>query len=889
MPLTPGTRIGPYEVVGSLGAGGMGEVYRARDSKLNREVALKVLPASVAADPERLARFRREAQVLAALNHPNIAHVHGFEDSGDVHALVMELVEGSTLADRIGRGPIPLVEALPIAKQIAEALETAHEQGIVHRDLKPANVKVREDGVVKVLDFGLAKALGTDPSGVSGGDPNNSPTLTAGATALGMIIGTAAYMAPEQAKGRTVDRRADIWAFGVVLFEMVTGRRGYEAEDISETLAAVLTREVDWAALPASTPRALKTLIKDCLVRDPKERLRDIGDARRELQRMISGGPEPAAEGIPADARAPQKGSRIPWIVAAAAILAAIASTWLALRPRIESTRPVTRSEVELKQFSGFIAVSADGTKAAYTVADGKAGIYIALRLLDQFEAKRIPGTENGAWPIFSPDGNWIAFGDTAGPKIKKIALAGGTATPIGDASLVNGGTWGPDDTIVFAGSKGLMKIPATGGKAEPVTTLDAAKKETGHNRPQFLPDGKHVLFTVTGAEGPQFAILDLASGKYQTIGKTSLNGKYLASGHLIYLRDRTLFAVPFDLAKTSVLGGEVPVAEGVSPGPQGGGDFAVSENGVLAYFAAGAEGAGTTLAWSDRTGKITQLPGQSTQQWGTGSLSADGRFVANVISTGTGNRDVWIFDVTRGIPTRLTTNGNFDYPTFSYDGKHVFVGGTLDSKTGVYRIPADSSGKPELLLTTPGTVQIGSVAPAGKSIVFTETAVDKPPRLMVVDIGADGKAGTARPLHEGATAVEVQGMISPDGRWIAYVSQEAGPPDVYVHAYPVAGAKIRISTNAAQRPRWSRDGRELFFWAGTPSTAFMAVDIPNGDASHPGTPRKLFEYLSGTTSDVTPDKNKFLLEMTSTSEGVRLALVTNWFEELKTRVPVKR
>ena len=295
MPLNPGTRIGSYEIVGILGAGGMGEVYRARDSKLNREVALKVLPAAVAADPERLARFRREAQVLAALNHPNIAHVHGFEDSGDTHALVMELVEGPTLFDRIAQGPLALTEALPIAKQIAEAMEAAHEQGIVHRDLKPANVKVREDGTVKVLDFGLAKALGPDSSGGSGADPTNSPTLTARSTQLGMIIGTAAYMSPEQAKGRQVDRRADIWAFGVVLFEMVTGKRGYEAEDISETLAAVLTREVDWKALPSDTPARLKALVRDCLVRDPKERLRDIGDARRELQRLIEGAPEATA------------------------------------------------------------------------------------------------------------------------------------------------------------------------------------------------------------------------------------------------------------------------------------------------------------------------------------------------------------------------------------------------------------------------------------------------------------------------------------------------------------------------------------------------------------------------------------------------------------------
>ena len=453
MPLEIGTRIGSYEIVGLLGAGGMGEVYRARDSKLNRDVALKVLPDSFSQDHERLARFKREAQVLAALNHPNIAHVHGFEDgtgqASDVHALVMELVDGHTLGERIAQGPIPLAEALPIAKQIASAMEAAHEQGIIHRDLKPANIKVKDDGTVKVLDFGLAKAMGQDSSPGGSAEVMNSPTLTARATELGVILGTAAYMAPEQAKGKPVDRRADIWAFGVVLFEMITGRRGYDAEDVSETLAAVLTREVDWTALPPSTPARMKALVKDCLVRDPKERLRDIGDARRELQRMIDGAldyavPGAAAAPAPAAPAVPAWQRMLPWAIAGLAVVAAIGASFLKQQPPATPAQ-VVRSQTMLADFSLFMAMSNDGTKVAYSVTGGPNTVNIALRRVDELEGKIVSGTGGGAWPLFSPDGQWIAFSELSGTKIRKVQIAGGTATTLG--------AWGPDDTFVFGGS----------------------------------------------------------------------------------------------------------------------------------------------------------------------------------------------------------------------------------------------------------------------------------------------------------------------------------------------------------------------------------------------------------------------------------------------------
>jgi Tol biopolymer transport system component len=900
MALSPGSRIGPYEIVGIIGSGGMGEVYRAHDPKLNRDVALKVLPATFGSDPERLARFRREAQVLAALNHPNIAHIHGFEDAsgqgalGDVHALVMELVEGPTLAERIAHGPLPPGEALPIAKQIAAAMEAAHEQGIIHRDLKPANIKVKDDGVVKVLDFGLAKAMGPDSSSGSSGEVMNSPTLTARATELGVILGTAAYMAPEQAKGRPVDRRADIWAFGVVLFEMLTGRRGYDAEDISETLAAVLTREVDWAALPASTPTRLKALVRDCLVRDPKERLRDIGDARRELQRIIDGVPDPIAPvtaGAPAAAPAPAWQRMLPWAIAAAAVVAAVVFASMSSKAPSTKTPQVVRSESALSDFSLLVAMSHDGTRVSYAQTGGPSTTALMIRRTNEFAAKPIAGTGNGLWPEFSPDGQWIAFSDVTGSTIRKIAVEGGAAVPLGEGTFARGASWGADEMIAFGGNKGLMKIPAAGGAATALTTLDAAKGEVAHIHPQYLPDGKHLLFTVITKSGdPQFALLDLASGAYKLIGRSGVNGKYVRSGHLVYVRAGTLFAVPFDLATQAITGGETPVVEGISQvGPDGTGDYAVSDEGLLVYFSAAANAQGTTLAWSDRNGKATPLPGQPTRSWGTGRLSPDGKFVANGITDGSNNRDMWIYDLQRGNLTRLTFGGTNDFPVWTRDSRRIFFFGVpTGGKPGIYTAPADASARPVLVAETAGGAQMDSMTADGRTLVYSLSRPDGPSRLMVLTLDATGKAGEAKPLHD-ATAAEFNGQISPDGKWIAYASMESGSLEVYVHAFPVGGARTRLSIDGGQRPRWSADGKELLFWAGQPGTRLMSASIPNGDASRATTPTLVFQTVVGTTWDVTPDSNKFLIELTSPTAGVRFATVTNWFEELNARVKPKK
>ena len=898
MSLPIGERIGSYEIVGLLGAGGMGEVYRARDSKLNREVALKVLPASFGQDAERLARFRREAQVLAALNHPNIAHVHGFEDgagqASDVHALVMELVEGPTLAERIAHGPLPLAEALPIAKQIAGAMEAAHEQGIIHRDLKPANIKVKEDGTVKVLDFGLAKAMSQDPSGSGSAEVMNSPTLTARATELGVILGTAAYMAPEQAKGRPVDRRADIWAFGVILFEMVTGRRGYEAEDVSETLAAVLTREVDWTALPTATPVRLKALVKDCLVRDPKERLRDIGDARRELQRMIDGVPDPGAPAASAAAvpAAPAWQRLLPWAIAGFAIIAAIAASFLN-RPAAGAVPQLVRSQSLLTDFSVFMTIANDGSKIAYSVAGGPQTVNVAVRRLDEFEGKLVPGTGNAAWPMFSPDGQWIVFSELSGTKIRKVPVGGGTPNTLGEGSFSRGATWGADDTIVFSGAKGLMKIPAAGGTATQVTTIDNAKGEIAHTRPQFLPDGRFLLFTVNGKDQnapQQFAVLDLAAGTYKMVGRGGLNGQYLRSGHLAYVRGGTLFAAPFDVKTQSITSSEVPVVENISlTGPEGTADYAVSDNGLLVYFASVGNQQGTTLAWADRAGRPTVLPGQATKLWGTGRLSFDGRFIANGISDTSGNRDIWIYDVTRGAPTRVTFGGTNDYPIWSRDSRRVYYGATRDGKSAIYAAPADGSGKPTLIASTPFAVTMESMTPDERTLVFSMPQAEGPPQLFSLTIDGAGKAGEPKPLHESVQNVESHGQVSPDGKWIAYVSMESGSPEVYLHGFPVAGARVRISPDGGARPRWSVDGKELFFWSGTPGTRLMSVTIPAGDARAATEPKLVFQRVVGTTFDVTTDRDKFLIELTANTDGSRLNFVTNWFEELNARAKPKK
>ena len=881
-----GKSLGPYAVRDKVGEGGMGQVYRAHDSKLGRDVALKVLPESFAIDPDRLARFHREAQVLASLNHPNIAHIYGFEDSGATHALVMELIEGPTLADRIEQGPVPLVEALAIARQIGSALEAAHEQGIVHRDLKPANVKIRPDGTVKVLDFGLAKAM--DPTSSSDLNVMNSPTLTQRATQLGMILGTAAYMAPEQARGKKVDRRADIWAFGVVLFEMLAGERAFKGEDVSDVLAAVLRQDIDWNALPKDTPLKVRRVLERCLERDPSRRLRDIGD----VWILMDVPDEPAAPAAPISA--PRTSAFWRWLPWSVAIVVAAASIAWGLSRRSEATpQLVTRSAQVVKELSLFVATSRDGTRIAYAVAGGQnSSAGIVLRMLDQFDGRVVPGTEGGAFPLFSPDGQWIAYGDLADQKIKKIPITGGTSIALCEGSLQSGGAWSDDGVIVFPSAKGLMRVSADGGVPEPLTTLDSSKGETGHVRPQFLPGGRRVLFTVTAQGDPQFAVRELDKPGYRIVTRGGANGQYVGSGHLTFVRGSTLFAIPFNPSRLEVTGGEVPVVENVSViGPSGTADYSVSASGVLAYFSSPASG-GTTLAWADRTGQTKVLPGPSRQSWGTGRLSPDGRLVANGITNERNGSDVWTFDVERGTLTRLTFGKSTDIndlPIWTPDGRRVIYSGNADGKWGLYAVPADASARPAQLFATEFRAVPRSVTPDGKTLIYSEPGPDKRQRLMMAALPLSGATAQPQPLHPEAAAAETDAQISPDGRWIAYESTESGGIEVYVQPFPGPGSKTRVSLDGGSTPRWSKDGRELFYWARVPVAKLMAVDVTSGPDFRAGTPRELFRQPSTTTWDITSDRNRFLVELSARSTGSTLAIVTNWFEELRRRAPATK
>ena len=685
MALTLGTRLGPYEIVAAIGAGGMGEVYRARDTKLDRDVALKVLPDAFAADPDRLARFHREAQVLAALNHPNIAQIYGFEDSGATHALVMELVDGPTLADRIEQGPVPLAEALPIARQIATALEAAHEQGIVHRDLKPANVKVRPDGTVKVLDFGLAKAM--DPTSSSDVNVMNSPTLTRADTARhdprhGRLHGARAGQGQDgrSARGHLgVRRRAVRDAGGRT---RVQGRRrlgcarggaaaghrlegaagGHAGEGPSRARALPRTRSRDAGCATSATCGSAWTRPTNLRWRRPRRRPR---------------GPRPRS----------RAGCRGRWLSSS--------RRGASRGPSHDRSEPasqlVTRSTQIMKDLSLFVATSRDGTRIAYAIAGGQnSSAGIVLRMLDQFDGRVVPGTERGAFPLFSPDGQWIAYTDLADQKIKKIPITGGTSITLCDGSLQWGGAWGDDGTIVFRGPKGLMRVPADGGVPESLTTLDSSKGETSHVRPQFLPGGRRLLFTVMTQEGePQFAVRDLDKTGHRIVAKGGANGQYVASGHLTFVRGTTLFAMPFDLSRLEVTGGEVPVVEDVSViGPSGHGGL----------FRLGSRCPGVLLEPGEQPGQRSRgriapvrprcLPGQSRQAWGTGRLSPDGRLVANGISNERSGRDIWTFDVERGTLTRLSFGGQNDtndFPIWTPDGRRVVYSGIVEGKHGLY------------------------------------------------------------------------------------------------------------------------------------------------------------------------------------------------------------
>ena len=912
MALSPGIRIGPYEIVGALGAGGMGEVYRARDARLDRDVAIKILPEAFALDPERLARFEREAKTLASLNHPHIAAIYGIEDgvaAGQARALVMELVEGDDLSQRLARGPMAVDEALPVARQIAAALEAAHQAGIIHRDLKPANIKVRSDGTVKVLDFGLAKAL--DPgSGLRapGSGLANSATITSPAmTMRGMILGTAAYMAPEQAKGRAVDKRADLWAFGCVLFEMLTGRRPFEGDDVSEVMAAVIKSEPDWSVMPATVPSHIQLLIRKCLEKDPSKRIGDAAVARFLMD-------EPAAVSPTHQAQtAPRKWW--PIAVGAFALAVAVAAAAWAAMSFTTAMPPAMRLAIVPAESAPFvnlasdrdIAVSPDGRHIVYKTFIGGT-VKLVVRDLDQLEGRVLEGTELARAPFFSPDGQWVAF--FAAGSLKKVAIAGGppqTLCAEGDGGP-RGGTW-HGDTIVFATSGrgvGLRRVSAAGGSAAAVTTPDGAAGEFGHWFPSFLPDGHKVLYTIIPVPGPpavmETAVVDLATGEHRRVIRGASQAQFAAPGAVVFADGTTLRAVAFDGGRAQPTGEPVPVIEGVS-GSGGASEFAISRTGMLVYVAATAtDGAppGLTLVWVDRAGREETIP-TAQRSFADPRISPNGQQV--VVESADEADDIWTLDLGRGTLTRQTFEpGEDETAVWMRDGQTVvYSSSRADKPRGVYRRRSDGAGAEELLWSGTGHVHVESATPDGRAIILGVTNGGGVATLGGTGLGdlmllpLDGD-GTLEPLIQ--TPFNERGaQLSPDGRWLAYFSDESKRDEVYVRAFPSLEGKTQVSTGGGAEPMWSKRGDELFFRG---EGQMMAVRVGPGAPLSLTVPRKLFadRYTSKGTQhagyDVAHD-GRFLM-VRDTSAGQRaggipqtnFVVVLNWFSELKQKLPAR-
>ena len=900
MALAPDTRLGVYEVTAHIGEGGMGQVYRARDTKLNRDVALKVLPDSFANDPDRLARFTREAQTLASLNHPNIAHIHGLEESGGVRALVMELVEGEDLSQRLVRGAIPIDEALPIAKQIAEALEAAHEQGIIHRDLKPANVKVRPDGTVKVLDFGLAKAM-DQGSGIRDqglGAASMSPTLaTPAMTQAGMILGTAAYMSPEQAKGKTVDRRADVWAFGAVLFEMLSGRQPFSGETVSETLAEVMKSEPPWEALPVGVPAHLTRLIRQCLVKEPRQRIRDMGDVRLVLEGAF-GTTSPPATGTTASADAGWTRAAAFRLAAAAAVVAlvgAAAGAWLLWPPTRATAAPVARLAITLPDDQRFrsldtpaVAVSPQGTLVAY-VAESGGRNQLHVRVIAGVESKALAGTDQATGPFFSPDGQWVGF--FAQGKLKKISVAAGTIQTLCDAPNPRGGSWAGDSIYFAAASNaGISKVSADGGMPVAVTTLDRAKGEISHRWPQVLPGGKALMFDVWTGPGVDEARVDaqrLDSGERTVVIEAGASGRYVASGHVIYARYDELFVVPFDVNRLRVSGQASRLSDTAWNGSEGN-QFAVSDNGVAVSVSGSPGRYERRLVWVGRDGRVEPLAAPPRRYAGNAVISPDGTRAAVDVEEGT--IGVWLYDFGRATLTPLTTGkGSSQAPRWTPDGTRIVYRGTRTGTRNLWWKGVDDAAGEERLANGEGVETPGSWSADGQWLVYFTSAPATGTDIWALPSGGDRKprAVVRTPF------AEQYPRLSPDGHWLAYTSNESGRSEVLVQAFPEPRGRTPISTSGGIEPVWSRDGRELFYLDGD---AMMVVEIRTSPTFTAGAPRKLYEgryVLSPNTVasyDVSADGQRFLRVQPVNPDPPtdRIQVTLNWFEELFDMLPAK-
>jgi Tol biopolymer transport system component/tRNA A-37 threonylcarbamoyl transferase component Bud32 len=918
--MNSGDTLGPYRVLARLGEGGMGEVYRARDTQLNRDVALKILPEVFSADHERLARFTREAQTLAALNHPNIAHIYGLDAaSGSTRALVLELVEGEDLSVVIQRGAIPMEDALPIARQIAEALEAAHEFGIVHRDLKPANIKVRRDGTVKVLDFGLAKAMDPVEAGVqlrqnSGGQPSaadQSPTLTAAfaqgfggaGTQLGTIIGTAAYMAPEQARGKPVDKRADIWAFGVVLYEMLTGRRAFGGDDTSDVLAAVLRQEIDWKSLPADTPPRLRRLLERCLERDARARLRDIGEARVEIARIQAGDPGgPVGDTLSAGTLADLARTRLGWITSAVLAIALAAAGWMLWTKRDQNpsipprpVRLVFDPPSNLSFDSGMadsIAVSPDGRLLVFTGRSPDGQRHLWTQALESGEARPLPGTEDPLMPFWSPDSRSIGFGSKG--KHRRVDIAGGRPQVIANAPRLSGGTWNREGTILFVPdfNSGIARVSANGGDVKTVTTPDARRGEASHRAPVFLRNGRQFLYNggKSGEREIWLGSLDSSDTRRLTSGGDARS----VPGWLVFIRDGSVVAQPFDDSRATLAGDPIPI--GVAGPAEIDVSLSVSDNGVLVFKRPFTPE--HRLSWFDRAGRKLGDVGPAVHV----ALSVSPRLSPDETRVVMQNREpeverrgIWVHDLARAVSTRLSSRLG-QYPQWSPDGTRVaWLTRNDDEVVGIYEKRANGVGDESLLLKI-GAQGGGTTFPTdwssdGRFLLYYARS-----ERTRIDIWALPLFGDRKPYPVLNTEFdEHQGQLSPDGHWLAYRSDVDGSYEIYVRSFTAEGKvgteRQRISTGGGSQPRFRRDGRELFYLAD--DGWMMAVALTaTATTFAPGPPKRLFKPRMLTRGfepqfeyDVTRDGQRFLIgNILDGPEGTppRPMVILNWAAGLK-------
>jgi serine/threonine-protein kinase len=913
--LEPGDIVaGRFAIVETIGRGGMGEVYRAHDTQLGRDVAVKVLPADgrhrADSDAEtnrpvddRLARFRREAHVLASLNHPNIATLHGLEQSDGLSALVLELVEGPTLADRLTKGPIPAGEAIPIARQLAEALEAAHAKGIVHRDLKPANIKLRPDGTVKLLDFGLAKVFQASLAMYREGPASPAVTNTS-LIQNGMILGTPAYLSPEQARGGEADRRSDIWAFGAVLYEMLSGRRAFLGHDVADIIAAVLRQDVDWAALDDSTPPAVQGLLRRCLDRDPRRRLQDIGEARILLE-------DPATAVERTLQVAHSQPSRLGWrrvlthVATALAAGAAVgAAVWVTSRPGVPRVTRLTiattaENALLVDPQSRDLTITRDGSRVVYKGGSSAESTRLFVRDLNQLDATPLtpPGLPKG--PFASPDGQWIGFFEPGPVVLKKVALSGGPVTVLAVVDGPSrGATWADDDGIIFgtgALDTGLQRVSASGGEATVLTKPDRSSGESDHLWPHALPGSRAVLFTVMATSGgfdaARVAVLDLAAGTWKTLVRSGSQAQYLPTGHLVYVAGGALWAVPFDLARLEVIGTARVVVPQVVILPTGTADFDVAPDGTLVYVASNAWMTKRTLVWVDRRGQEEAIPIPA-RPYAAARLSPDGTQVAVEIEDQ--DRDIWVWHLARKTLTQVTTDPAADQsPVWMPDGRRLLFTSQRSGGLGsIFAQKSDGGGPADRLIDSSNVRSVSAVLADGSGALFNELG-----NIMQLSLNGDRQV---RPLLQ-TPQPEQNGVVSPDGRWLAYAASMDGgrTSHIFVSPYPDAGNfRTQVSTAAGYEPMWARSGRELFYLV--PDGTLMSVSVTPGTAWKPTLPAKvierpIFRTISPSlrTYDVSVDDQRFLMIKDAAgpdqSAPPRIVVVQNWLEEVKRLVPVGR